>query len=227
MSVGRRGKSWLLYAMLVPVINLPMAQSLATQHRLDVDGVDVEATVVERTLGGSADAPSYYLTARLPADVVDDSGASIVSAPVDRATYDAADDSGTVEVRVLPSRPATAYRFDGEQHSRLGLWITLGADVLLAGLVLLIWRTGRYRGGEVLRIEATADVAFADGAAEGPTAGGDLADDELRVTGVVLEASADEVLLDLGDRVAHVILDGHGCLVDVGASGVARGRPVG
>ena len=114
MSVGRRGKSWLLYAMLVPVINLPMAQSLATQHRLDVDGVDVEATVVERTLGGSADAPSYYLTARLP------------------------DDSGTVEVRVLPSRPATAYRFDGEQHSRLGLWITLGADALLAGLVLLI-----------------------------------------------------------------------------------------
>ena len=58
----------------------------------------------------------------------------------------------------------------------------------------------------------------------GPLADSDLADDELRVTGVVLEASADEVLLDLGDRVAHVILDGHGCRVDVGAAGVARGR---
>ena len=69
-----------------------------------------------------------------------------MSAPVDRATYDAAGDSGTVGVRVLPARPTTAYRFDGEQHSRLGLWITLGADVLLAGLVRLLWRSGRYRG---------------------------------------------------------------------------------
>ena len=149
-----------------------------------------------------------------------------MSAPVDRATYDDAGATGSIGVRVLPSRPATAYRFDGEQHSRLGLWITLGADALLAGLVLLLWRTGRYRGRDVLRIEATADVAAAGGR-EPSVADGDLPGDELSVTGIVLEASDDEVLLDLGDRTAHVILDGHGCRVAVGAPGVARGRPLG
>lgn len=227
MSVGRRGKSWLLYAMLVPVINLPIAQSLTTQHRLDVDGVDVEATVVDRTLGGSPDDPTYYVTAQLPAEggSGEDADGPTVSAPVDRSTYDDAGATGSIGVRILPSRPATAYRFDGEQHSRLGLWITLAADALLAGLVLLLWRTGRYRGLDVLRIEATADVAAA-GAAP-PVADDDLPGDELLVTGIVLEASDDEVLLDLGDRTAHVLLDGHGCRVAVGAPGVARGRPLG
>jgi hypothetical protein len=225
--VGRRGRSWLLYAMLVPVINLPIAQSLTTQHRLDVDGVDVEATLVDRSVDGPADDPTYYVTAQLPAESGSGDGAEgpIVSAPVDRTTYDDAGATGSIGVRILPSRPGTAYRFDGEQHSRLGLWITLAADALLAGLVLLLWRTGRSGGGEVLRIEATADVAAAAG--EPPVPDEELRGDELSVTGIVLEASDDEVLLDLGDRTAHVLLDGHGCRVPVGASGVARGRRLG
>ncbi|MFN8195206.1 MAG: hypothetical protein U0R80_13100 [Nocardioidaceae bacterium] len=222
MGLSRRVKSLLLVGLLVLMINVPLVQSTVLGRRIASGGEDVTALVVDRSVSGTDERPTYVVSARLPTSI--DPDRTVLSARVDKATYDAAGAAGTVVVRVLPSQPTTAYRFTGQTHSRQGLWLTLGTDAVLAALVLLLWRTGRYRGRDHLRLEATADlVAGGDGRSavlpEGAATG-----DHVQLAGVLLEASEHEALLDLGDRTAHVLLDGHACDGAVGDSMVARGR---
>lgn len=246
MGLSRRLRAGLMVALLALMINLPLAFSLSTARRVSTDGVDVQATVVRTWVAGSGEAQRHWLSFTLPEQIDPQQVES--AAEVEPAVRAAAAADGTVTVRVLPDRP-TAYRVEGQVVHRGGLWTTLAADALLALLVLVLWRTGRYsERPALLRMEALADLAAADPPADradvDPGAGGapdapgpgdapakrgrsgrlDLADGTCELRGTVVESSVHEVLLDLPDGQALVILDGHANPVPEGGSALARGR---
>lgn len=83
-------------------------------------------------------------------------------------------------------------------------------NLLVAGLAYLVLSSERYGGRgrtptEPLRLEAIRDLLPADG----PPAISDVDDDVVDVVGPVVSADEHEVVLDLGDRLVVVILDGH------------------
>lgn len=201
MRVSR--SSWVLIAVLIVLVNMPLVQSTWTRWSVERSGDDVRAEVTEARNLGSADSPSWWLSYRLPESV--DPEQATWSAEVDAAAYEEAEQSGTVPVRVIEGRPASAI-VEGEVRSRTGLIGTLVADALLLAMVLLL-RRSRGRGRrEVETVGALEDVMPA------PDRGAsweDLGDGTVRVSGEVLEHDAHEVLLDLGDRLVRVVLDGH------------------
>ena len=216
----RRLKVWLLLALVLLVVNLPVVHSAWLRSQVERDGVDVTAEVIdEREVGDD-----HFLAFRLPDQVagqtLSDDDRSW-TAQVDGSTYDEATRRRTVEVRVLPDRPA-AYEVEGQVRSRAGLVVALGVDVLVGLMALLLWRFGsRLRPRLVLR--ATGDV---ERCAPGSLLERDE-DDEYLVRGEVAEIDGDEVVLDLGDRQVLVHLDGHRNPVGYQQSAQVRGRMVG
>lgn len=209
------------------MVNLPLVFALLTSWRLHADGVDVDATVVRTWDEGSAADPEPWVSFRLPARV--DPDQQVQAAPVSAQAQAQARRAGTIPVRVLPDQPAS-FRVDGQVPSRLGLWVTLFWDLVLAGLAWWTWRAGRRdEAGSVLRLEATADVQAApEGGADPEADAASVADDtgEVVVRGVVVESSAHEVVLDVGDGHVVVILDGRVNPVPLDEVALARGRPL-
>jgi len=224
--VTGRLKNVLLVALVVVMINLPFVHGTWQQHRLDRDGVDVVGTVTDHRGddGGDdgedpGDDGKRFVTFAVAGTGAQPGFGGTVS--VDRATYDDAVASGQVRVRVLPGS-ATVWRVEGESGGRLGLVITLVADVFLLLLVLLLVRFGsRLRQDMVL--VATEDLQRCPP--------GSVLDqvDGLRfvVCGEVERIEDDAVVLDLGDRRVRVLLDGHhnpaGHQQPVRATGTMRG----
>lgn len=185
----------LLVALVVVMINLPFVHSTWQDHRIDRDGVELTATVtghdadrhtIDFAVAGTGEQPGFDGTIRL-----------------DDAAYDDAVSAGRVEVRVLPGS-ATVWRVVGEARSRLGLVVTVVADLFLLVLLGLLFRFGSRLEQEMVLV-ATEDLERC--------APGSVLDqvDGLRfvVCGEVEEIAEDAVVLDLGDRRVRVILDGH------------------
>ena len=127
----------------------------------------------------------------------------------------------TVPVRVLADRPA-AYTVAGEVRSRVGLYITLFADLVLLLLVLLFRRFG-VGTRPSLRAVAVGDVERC----EPGSALDRLESGEYLIRGEVVEVGDDELVLDLGDRRVHVALDGHANPIDPQQPAQLRARLVG
>ncbi len=133
----RRLKNVAVLALVVVLINLPLALSTWTDLRVARAGTDVSAEVtVARNLGTAAE-PRWWLSYRFPEDVDPEQGAW--AAEVDRATWASAQESGEVTVRVLEGDPSR-HTVSGEVRSWAGLWSTLVADGILAALLVLVWR---------------------------------------------------------------------------------------
>lgn len=194
-------KGALLLVLIVVMINLPLVQSRYTSWRVEHSGVDVTATVTGSGVLPPKDEPHYVLAFTLPEDI--DPDQTRWSVEVDRATYERAVDSKEVDVRVLPDRPV-AHTVEGQVKHSLGLVITLLADLVLLGLVLLLWR---FRGHLRAPLQA---VAVGDVEACEPGSALDRVEGDLYlIRGQVSEIGDDELVLDLGDRSVHVRLDGH------------------
>jgi hypothetical protein len=216
MRVSR--SSWVLIAVVIVLVNLPIVHSTWTRSSVERSGVEVAAEVTEARNLGSAETPSWWLSYRLP-KVIDPEQA-IWSAEVDAAAYEKAEAAGTVPVRVIEGRPATAI-VEGEVRSSAGLVGTLAADAVLLAMLLLLWRfRGRGRR-EVETVEALEDVSLARPGASWE----DLGDGTVRVTGEVLDRDEHEVVLDLGDRLVRVVLDGHANQVGYQQPAQVRVRP--
>ena len=187
----------LLVALVVVMINLPFVHSTWQAHRLAQDGVTVPGTVTDHHREGERNLVTFQVE-----DGADQPGFG-GTVRVDGPTYDAAVDTGRVEVRVLPGS-STVWQVVGEAESSLGLVITVLADVFLLALVLLLVRYGgRLRQDMVL--VATEDLERCPPGSVLDQVG------RLRfvVCGEVEQIEEDEVVLDLGDRRVRVILGGH------------------
>lgn len=217
---SRRG-GILLLLFLALVINLPIGHGAWIDHRLDTDGVDVTATLVDHGTLPPDDDPKYFLDFRYPDDIDPDGGQWSVG--VSEATYDDAVASERVQVRVLPDSPAS-FRVEGQETSGLVLGLTIFGDVVLLGMVLLTWRFGGSlrRGRPDLRMVATDDVQRCKPGSQLEQVG-----DLWVAQGEVVEKTGDTVVLDLGDRRVVVELDGYANPVGYQQPAQAVGRMIG
>jgi hypothetical protein len=214
-----RPKAVLLVLLLVTMINLPIVHSTWTRWKVERSGTDVTAPVVGHDVLGSADDPEYYVSFRLSREIDPDQHAWPVQ--LDKASYDEAVASRTLDVRVLPDQPS-AYSVDGQVTGRLGLVITLLADLALLVMVALAWR---FRGSlrPQLRAVATGDVERCKPGSALDKLEGDL----YLIRGEVSAIEADEIVLDLGDRSVVVALDGHHNPIGYQQPAQVRGRLIG
>ncbi len=195
----RRRRSRYVVALLVAavLVNLPLVHGAWTSNRIDRDGEDVTATVVDHRTSDSW----FVLTFLLPQEI--DPDQTEWTAEVDEATYDTAVAEGTVEVRVLPDDPAQ-HEVAGEVGNGVLVIITLVADLLLLAMALLAW-WARRREQPPLRAIAVEDVR------RGQPGGGltQISPETYLVSGEVSGVAQDRVVLDLGERTIEVLLDGH------------------
>ena len=214
-----RVKSVVLVVLLVLLINLPVAQGAWTRWRVDRSGTDVTALVTDHEVLQPRDAPQYFVAFVFDEEI--DPDRRTWTAEVDRATYDEAVAQEEIAVRVLPGNPA-AYRAEGQVTHRVGLVLTLAADLLLLVLLLLAWRfRGRLR--PQLRAVAVGEVEPGPPGATLERIEGDL----YLISGEVSAIEDGEIVLDLGERSLRVLLDGHANPVGLEQPALVRGRLIG
>lgn len=212
-----RRSAVVLVVLAAVVINLPIAHSTWYAWRLDRNGVETEATVVDTHRVPPDGGDKYVVEFRFVREL--DPSQEVWFAQVDEATYDSARTDETVEARMLPERPGT-YEVDGQQQSALPWVITLLGDVMLLGVALLYWRT-RPTPGLDLRLVATADVERCK-----PRSSIELLEDgSYVVCGEVSGIEDDAIVLDLGDQSVRVELDGHANPVGYQQPARVTGRP--
>ena len=211
----------LVVVLLVAIINLPLIGSTLQNWQVDSSGKNVVASLTNYETLGSEDDPTYWLAFRFDESV--DPKQQTWLAQVDRAHYEQAQSTRQVEVRVVPKHPS-AYRVAGQVRGKVGLVVTLLADLALLGFVLLSRRYGKKpRKPAVLRVAAIEDIT------RGPTepvleqVEGDL----YLVRGDVIKHDEHEVWIDAGQDVVIVILDGHANPVGYQQAAQVRGRLVG
>ena len=213
---GPRARKILVVVIALLVINVPYAVYQYRIHRVSSDGVQVTATVVSAEQAGD----DVVLALRFPASI--DPDQRVRSVRVDAAAGAAAVQAGEVDVRVLEGHPAV-FELEGQKRSHGSTIITLGADVLVLVMILLMWRLGG-------RIRRPALVAVALGDVEGGEQGSLLdkqVDGTYVINGEVTEALADSLVLALRERIVTVHLRGHANPVDVGAQAKVHAHLVG
>jgi hypothetical protein len=198
VSSARKWLSVALVAFIAFVINFPLLHSTYLRWQVERSGVDVVAQVTEtRDLDGD-----LLVVFTVPGDGRREPFENAV-AEVDRATFDEARQSRELDVRVLPD-DGGSFIVEGQVTSRLGLVVTVVADVFLVAMVVLMLR---FRA--VMRVElvlrATEDLERCPPGSRLDRISG------LRyvVCGEVAEMADDELVLDLGDRRVRVLLDGY------------------
>jgi hypothetical protein len=217
--MSRRVNRILLVVVLVAFINLPLLHSTWTRWQVERNGTDTVAQVADtRVLGDEAD-PSYWVVFRFPEDI--DPQQLPWSAQVEREVFQEADAEGSIDVRVLESRPA-AHIVEGQIRNPLGWIITFVADAIILAILLFAWRS-RGRGRPVpIRIAAIGDVERCPPGAVLEQIEGDL----YLVRGEVTGIDGDEIVVDAGERDVLVILDGHLNPVGYQQPAEVRGRIV-
>jgi hypothetical protein len=198
MSGARRWLSLALVAFIAFLVNFPLLHSTYLRWQVERSGVDVVAEVTEtREVGGDR-----LVVFTVPREGQREPFEGAV-AEVDASTYDQARRTGELDVRVLPD-DGGAFTVEGQVTSRLGLVVTVLADLFLVAMVVLMLR---FRSA--LRVElvlrATEDLERCPPGSRLDR----IAGQRYVVSGEVAEIRDDEVVLDLGDRRVRVLLDGY------------------
>ena len=221
MAARRSRLTALLFVVALLLVNLPLAHSTWTRHQVASQGVDAQAVVKQTRNLGTQEEPSWWVSYVFDEELDPDQREWY--GPVDRATYDAAKSSGEITVRVLPDDPA-ANRPVGAVDGSAGLIGTLVIDAVLLLCWALLWRfRGRSKSGAtqpIETVEALDDVTLArPGAVWEEHEGG-----VVKVAGEVVTRDEHEVVLDLGERLVRVVLDGHANHVGYQQPGQVRVR---
>jgi hypothetical protein len=211
-----RTRRLLFVVVVLFLLTFPLVNTLLTRARVDRDGVDVSASVVEAVDDGGR----YLVSFRFPESV--DPEQDRYAAVVGRTTYDVARATRKVDVRVLEGEPQH-HHVAGEVSSKDPWIFTLVGDAIVL-LVGLWWvRVGRRR--PALRMLAMRDLEEAPD--DEPTG---LVRDTGEVYVAVGPVSATEgssVTIELEDRVVVVRLNGHDNHAAVGTRVRAWGMLVG
>jgi hypothetical protein len=215
----RDGVRWsriVLVAIVVAIVNVPYLLHEWELHRVATAGVPVTATVVDVTdAGDGAD-----VAVRFPASV--DPGQGLHTAKVNREAGLEARRTGRIDARVSDGHP-TVFHLDGQVRSNSALFLTLGADLLVAVLLLLSWRLGgRIRRPRLVGI-AVEDVRGGD-----PGSLLDRQDDGTYVVnGEVASTGPTSLVLSLRDRDVEIHLRDHDNPIAVGERARVRAQLVG
>jgi len=215
----RRGRTWrrvLLVVVALVVVNVPYLLHVWQVHRAESEGVHVTATVVSVSISGDDAIVAF----RLPKSV--DSAQDLRSVKVDRDTGVAAASSKRLDVQVLSGHP-DVFHVDGQVTSRAGLFVTIGADLLIVVMLLFSWRLGGRLRRPPLEAVAVADVENGE---EGSLL--DKQDDgTYLINGEVAEAGDESLVLRLRDRDVTVHLREHHNPLSVGDRAQVRALLVG
>lgn len=194
-------RKWLnvvLIAFIAFVINFPLLHSTYLRWQVERSGVDVVAEVTEtREVDGD-----LIVVFTVPGDVRREEVENAV-AQVDEATYEEAQETLQLDVRVLPDNGGV-FVVEGQVTGRAGLVITLLADLFLVAMVLLMMRFRSAMRVELV-LRATGDL---ERCPPGPQLE-KVSGMRYVVSGEVTEIQDDEVVLDLGDRRVRILLDGY------------------
>jgi hypothetical protein len=219
MGQRRDGVRWgriILVLFALVVINVPYALHEYQLHRAATSGIRVSATVIGVTRAGD-DADVAF---KLPASV--DAKQTLRTVKVNADVGRQAAQTKELAVRVVKGHPG-AFHADGQVRTWAGLIITLVADLLVGGMLLLSWRLGgRIRRPKLLGI-AVDDV---ESGSEGSVL--DKQEDGTYViNGEVAEAGPSTMLLTLRDRDVEINLRDHENRVAVGEWARVRAQLVG
>jgi hypothetical protein len=214
VSRGRRRAALLLLVFAI-IVNLPLANRTWNDVRLDRSGTDVTVTVTGHHTTGSA----LWISFAFPKEI--DPDRQTREARVEQRAYDDAVVTGRIGTRVLPGDPST-YRVDGAAGESGLVVATVAADVVVVLVFLLLWR---FRGRRRATLRAVALEDVEPGTPE-VLLERERAEDYL-IRGEVLEAAADRVVLDLGNRTVEVLLDGHVNPVGPRQAAQVRARMIG
>jgi hypothetical protein len=147
------------------LVNLPFGHQAWTDRQLEQSGRDVEVRVVEARKAGDG----YLVAYRLPRSV--DTAQTRYSARVDRATYEQAEETEALLVRVVPGRPANN-RPEGAVRNNLFAVVAVLGDLALLLAVGFGYRRWRRRSLHVVRSidgdEVTLESARASVTVLGP-----------------------------------------------------------
>ena len=213
---GPRARKILVVVIALLVINVPYVVYQYRIHQVSSDGVQVTATLVSAQQAGG----DVVLALRFPASI--DPDQPVRSVRVDATAGAAAVQAGEVDVRVLEGHPAV-FDLEGQKRSHGSTIVTLGADVLVLVMILLMWRLGG-------RIRRPALVAVALGDVEGGEEGSLLdkqVDGTYVINGEVTEMLGDSLVLSLRERNVTVHLRGHANPIDVGEQAKVHAHLVG
>lgn len=199
--------------VLAFLVNLPMGHYWWTNHRLDADGVVASAEVVDASAMGSR----HYVDFKLPADA--DPDRKTYSSEVTESAYDRAVETDRVEVTYLPGQPAANRVVGHLEPGRVGLYLTLLADLAILAMFLLMFWARRH---DILEIVATKDLERCkpDDTVE------DLPDGQVLVRGDVHEIEDDHVLMICAGKKVRVVLAGFENPVGHQQPAQAQGRRV-
>lgn len=137
----------MLLLFVLFLVNLPLVSQHLTERKLDQQGRDVVATVLD----GRRVNDHPFLDYRLPASV--DPHGTRYSAQVDDATFEHATASHELAVRVVPGEPGTN-RPVGTTSSHTFLVVAVLGDVVLLAIAVLWWRRlRRWNRFEVLEVQ--------------------------------------------------------------------------
>lgn len=129
----------LLWLLLVFLVNLPYANETWTGHQLHAHGDTVAAVVIDaRELHGK-----YLVDYRLPQNV--DPKQTTYSASVNEVTYEYAQSSQRLAVRMLSGKPGSN-RPEGLVDSSLFTVIAIAGDLVLALIAGIAWYRRRHPG---------------------------------------------------------------------------------
>lgn len=207
---------WWILAALVAVflVNLPLAHGWWTNHRLDVDGLQTNATVTDTREIEKSGSTRYYVTWHYADD--DDPE---YTTEVTRAGFDQARSTDELTIEYLPGRPGTNRPLERVGSSAVAWIITGGANLMILVMVaLMLWvrRTQRF---ELL---ATADVVRC----KPPELLEELGGDMVLVRGEVVEIEDDRLVLLCQGRRVTVDLGGFANPIGFQQYAEVRGRRV-
>jgi hypothetical protein len=219
MSQRREGVRWgriILVLFVLVVINVPYALHEYQLHRAATSGIRVSATVVGLTPAGNDADVSF----RLPRSI--DEKQTVRTVRVNGDVGRRAAQTRQLTVRVVEGHPG-AFRAEGQVRSWAGLIITVVADLLVAGMLMLSWRLGgRIRRPTLVGIAVQDVESGSEGSALDKQEDGTYV-----INGEVAEAGPSTLLLTLRDRDVEINLRDHENSVAVGEWARVRAQLVG
>jgi hypothetical protein len=187
-----------LIGFIAFVINFPLLHSTYLRWQVERSGVDVVAEVTDTRQVGE----ECLVVFTVPGDDGREPFEDAV-AEVDAATYEEARRSGELDVRVLPA-DGGSFTVEGQVIGRIGLAVTLLADLFLVAMVVLMVRFRTVMRVELV-LRASEDLERCPPGSRLDRISGM----RYLVSGEIVEMADDEIVLDLGDRRVRVLLDGH------------------